>query len=460
MAFPEGELFFFQSLGTDRLNLISGGINEGVFFGYDFPQTPPANLTLQLDAATTGKKYIDDDGLTIIYSRMLTKQAVVIQRSSIAPILITPTGGAPRIDAIIVEHERVLVAGGVSEIMNAVTVASTDIDTIKASLASNQHLIGVLELPINCNALNQTGVKYTKVLSENIKRDRPLDTAITDFNTVTDDGIIITDNYSATNAPPFPSAQTGTLMLEVFRTENNNLVFQRASNSLDNGYVYIRYSNDGGSLWTTSWGRYALQLNNSLTSTDITSAATANAARVLKDLIDSLDTRVSDNETNINNNTTNINNNATNISTNTTNISTNTTNISTNTTNISTNTTNINTLTGVVNSRGFGFDATQNNAEINTNFTTYLSTKAVYGQFGNASLSGGALSPNLITASGVDQIISIQGFVLISGSNIYQNFGNLDVVQASLVGGNLSVNVQNNDVATRDYKIEIYYTKL
>lgn len=133
----------------------------GLYGGFDF--VPTANLNLTFNHLTTGILYTSQALSTSRLGVIITKQGTQIRQDAVTPLAINPTTAITRRDAVICTHRYLLITGG-----QAATYAVLEnIGSGEPTLAQNQMLLGILELPISCTALNQVGVTYTpkRVLS-------------------------------------------------------------------------------------------------------------------------------------------------------------------------------------------------------------------------------------------------------------------------------------------------------
>jgi len=290
----------FESTGTIQLNQRQTYLDEGVYAGYDFPVVPPSDLFLKLEMGN-GFKFVDDTApinQEIVHGLAITKQRMYIAETdaSMPTIEIQPTNATPRIDAIILQHSRILVFGGNAPIYKTVdTLGITDPDAIRATLGTDEVLLGILELPINCTGLDQVGVNYTKVQAKNFKRNATLNKSITAFDDEQTDGIIYSDSYPALNAPPFSAGQTNPVLLEVFAVDGKFFT-QRATDAINSNEVFTRYYN--GTSWG-AWQKVTVDIVNDLVTNDPTKALGADQGVVILGLITALDGRVTANEGNI-----------------------------------------------------------------------------------------------------------------------------------------------------------------
>jgi hypothetical protein len=128
----------------------------GLYYGFDAVRG--ASMNLGFNHLTTGQNYVNDNlSLTDKLGVVITKQGVEIRIGTVASLPINTTAGVTRKDAVILEHGYVLSTGG-----NPASISVLENVTLPLTLASNQVLLGILELPINCTALNQSGVVYTR----------------------------------------------------------------------------------------------------------------------------------------------------------------------------------------------------------------------------------------------------------------------------------------------------------
>jgi hypothetical protein len=131
------------------------GLPAGLYAGFD--PTLGATMDLVLHHNDTG--FVETD----LTNTLLPTKGVVVSRQGVRvyepdtiTLPITPTTVTGRRDAIVMEHTYIEVAGGQS-------ATFTVIEGVPESptLAPNQVLLGLLLLPANCTALNQSGVDYT-----------------------------------------------------------------------------------------------------------------------------------------------------------------------------------------------------------------------------------------------------------------------------------------------------------
>lgn len=144
----------------------------GLYYGFDAVRG--ASMNLGFNHLTTGLNYVNDNlSLTDKLGVVITKQGVEIRIGTVASLPINPTAGVTRKDAVILEHGYVLSTGG-----NPASISVLENVTLPLTLASNQVLLGILELPINCTALNQTGVVYTRSVKPNFSNNDDLKTQL------------------------------------------------------------------------------------------------------------------------------------------------------------------------------------------------------------------------------------------------------------------------------------------
>lgn len=151
-------LFEFESNdSTIDLNtryLVSESV--GVQGGFDFVPTPDMNLNF--NHIQTGLEIVNIDLSTSKKGVIVTKQGVAIFEDVIAPLPIASVGNVSRRDAIIVTHSYQYTTNGTIGLYSVIT----NVGPNEPTLLANQNLIGILELPANCTALNQAGVNYIR----------------------------------------------------------------------------------------------------------------------------------------------------------------------------------------------------------------------------------------------------------------------------------------------------------
>lgn len=151
-------LFEFEaSDSTIDLNtryLVSESV--GVQGGFDF--VPTADMNLNFNHIQTGLDFVNVDLSTSKKGVIVTKQGVAILEDAIAPLPIASVGSISRRDAIIFTHSYQYTTNGTIGLYSVLTNVGPD----EPILLANQNLIGILELPANCTALNQAGVNYIR----------------------------------------------------------------------------------------------------------------------------------------------------------------------------------------------------------------------------------------------------------------------------------------------------------
>jgi hypothetical protein len=129
----------------------------GLYYGFDAVLGASMNLTYNHD--TTGKSFVLVNGSTTSKKGVIvSNQGVQIYEDAVSSLTITPTSATARRDAIICTHQYVESAGGQAATYSVLPNIGSGVP----SLTAYQVLIGILDLPANCTALNQTGVTYTE----------------------------------------------------------------------------------------------------------------------------------------------------------------------------------------------------------------------------------------------------------------------------------------------------------
>jgi hypothetical protein len=143
---------------------LTGIINPGLYFGFDF--NPTANMNLNLIHSTTGFKDVDDlEVESGFQSLLVTRQGTVIKEDAAITINSIANGDAthPRIDIVVVTHTYSELSGGTQALYSIIqgTPAASPVAPALAN-ALTQTKIGELLIPANTTALNQGGVTWTR----------------------------------------------------------------------------------------------------------------------------------------------------------------------------------------------------------------------------------------------------------------------------------------------------------
>lgn len=166
----------------------------GVHAGFDV--VLDGSMLLKFNHNTTGRVYVNSDlSLTEKQGVIITRQGTEIRQGTVPNIPILPTTIAARKDAIICTHSYQFVTGGVAAIFSTIE----NIGDSEPVLQPNQTLLGILTLPLNCNALNQSGVSYERRNVVSIK----------DLNDKSIDLQEQIDTLSASNNAKIPLSQKG-----------------------------------------------------------------------------------------------------------------------------------------------------------------------------------------------------------------------------------------------------------
>ncbi len=137
-----------------------GVLDAGLYRGFE-AQAFGNSMNLKLIHSQSGAVRTNlDRTISQKFGVIITKQGVTIQQDSQITLKIA-LSTAPRIDLIIVEHEYKELNGGIDAIYKVIQ-GGTDGLAPALPNASIQVILGILNLPANCTALNQTGVSYVK----------------------------------------------------------------------------------------------------------------------------------------------------------------------------------------------------------------------------------------------------------------------------------------------------------
>ncbi len=141
-----------------------GILDAGIYRGFDV-EILGGTMDLTLVQHLTGiKQYDNDVPMTEhTYGVVMSPQGVTIKEDADVVLSIVVTSTLPRIDIVVVEHKYDLVVGGNVAIYKVIQGVASN-EPIKPDLTDpkTQIEVGSLILPINCVALNQAGVIWTK----------------------------------------------------------------------------------------------------------------------------------------------------------------------------------------------------------------------------------------------------------------------------------------------------------
>lgn len=151
------------------------GVPPGLYYGFD--AALPASMTLTLSQSTTGITIREVNNATSgPWGLVLSRQGVAIFESDLITLNINTTTISGRRDAIVCNHEYEEVTGGVT----ATYSVKQNIGAGEPTLTDTEVLIGILELPVSCTALNQTGVNYIDRRIKDLKALRSLIDGLTE----------------------------------------------------------------------------------------------------------------------------------------------------------------------------------------------------------------------------------------------------------------------------------------
>lgn len=151
---------------------------SGRYFGYDFVSS--ANMTLGLAHSTTGFKYVEapTTAESAFLGMVVTRQGTIIIEDTALSIGTVTNGDAtnPRIDTVILTHERSEIVGGTQALYSIITGvpgATPTAPTVTDAL--RQTIVGTLYVPANTTLLNDVGVVWTPSQKPNFANANPLD---------------------------------------------------------------------------------------------------------------------------------------------------------------------------------------------------------------------------------------------------------------------------------------------
>ena len=150
---------------------------SGRYFGYDFNAT--GDLNLNLVHSTTGFKYVNvTPAESAFLSLVMTRQGTMILEDGPVTINNISAGDVtnPRIDLIILTHERIESAGGsqaLYSVIEGTPAASPSAPAVTDAL--RQTIIGELLIPANTTLLTDGGVVWTPSKKPTFAGGSPLD---------------------------------------------------------------------------------------------------------------------------------------------------------------------------------------------------------------------------------------------------------------------------------------------
>ena len=151
---------------------------SGRYFGYDFVSS--ANMTLGLAHSTTGFKYVEapTTAESAFLGMVVTRQGTIIIEDTALSIGTVTNGDAtnPRIDTVILTHERSEIVGGTQALYSIITgVPGVTPTAPTVTDALRQTIVGTLYVPANTTLLNDVGVVWTPSQKPNFANANPLD---------------------------------------------------------------------------------------------------------------------------------------------------------------------------------------------------------------------------------------------------------------------------------------------
>ncbi len=132
------------------------GTPAGLYFGFD---ANFSGMELRLNHAGTGFEETDINGVVLSRRGLFkSRQGVVVLEGSDVTFTIAPTTSTTRRDAIVASHAYQNIIGGGA----ATYSVKPNIGSGEPILSPYEVLLGILELPINCTSLTQSGVRYVR----------------------------------------------------------------------------------------------------------------------------------------------------------------------------------------------------------------------------------------------------------------------------------------------------------
>lgn len=148
-----------DDLTVDINRWLSGLIESGLYRGFD--PILQASMSLKLNHNTTGALRVDDqENWVQKFGVIATKQGVIVQDDTEIILSIDTTGSSGRKDLIVLNHKYTEIEGGEMAIYSVIKGTATEFPNLPNE--ETQTIIGYLTLPVNCTALNQTGVIYRR----------------------------------------------------------------------------------------------------------------------------------------------------------------------------------------------------------------------------------------------------------------------------------------------------------
>lgn len=153
-----------DDLTFDLARAFIGLIENGLYRGFD--PIMGGTLTLVLNHTSTGATRVNKAlVLSDKYGIVVTKQGVFIQEEVLPEFTITPTSTEGRKDLIVLTHNYEDIEGGTEALYSVIEGTATAFPALGEP--AKQVIIGYLQLPPACTALNQLGVVYTRAKQPN-----------------------------------------------------------------------------------------------------------------------------------------------------------------------------------------------------------------------------------------------------------------------------------------------------